>query len=118
MNYVINRLSLITIYCLLGIIILLILNTSCEPIAPLRVENQTDQTLSIYVRWHEEAYYVGDVAPGEEIKNTNPRILHLGSFPIEAEDAQGNVVYSKTYTNLELRKELKWKVVIPPLEER
>jgi len=85
-----------------------------EPFAPLRIENQTDQTLSIYVRWDGQAYYVGDVAAGAEIKNSNRQILQFSSFPIEARDAQGNLVYSKTYTTVELIEKLDWKVVIPP----
>ena len=90
---------------------------SCEPVAPLRIENQSDQTLYIYVRWHGQTYYVGDVAPGAEIKNNNRQILQFSSFPIEATNAQGNVVYSKTYTTLELMEKLDWKVVIPPLQK-
>ena len=104
--------SLLSLILILGAVLII----SCEPIAPLKVKNETDQTLSIYVVWQDEAYYVGDVKPGEEIRNENSSILHLGSFPIEAKDSMGNVVYSRTYTGLELRQELKWKVVITPQE--
>jgi hypothetical protein len=60
---------------------------------------------------------VGDVASGAEIKNNNRQILHFSSFPIEATDAQGNIVYSKKYTMVEMIEELDWKVIIPPLQK-
>jgi len=117
MYYIRNKLIILSVYCLLNLLVLLVLNLSCEPMAPLRVENQTDETLSIYVKWQDEVYYVGDVAPGEEIKNDNPRILEFSSFPIEAKDAQGNVVYSRIYTMVEMTEKLHYKVVIPPLQK-
>ena len=103
---------------ILVLVTVLVSSSACEPYAPLRVQNQTDQTLSIYVVWLDKSYYVGDVAPGEEIQNENRNILQFSSFPIEAKDAQGNVVYSKTYTGLELRQKLHWTIVIPPLQNK
>jgi len=67
-----NRRILLLAGCVLILIMLSLLTAACEPIAPLRIENQTDQTLSIYVRWLGDVYYVGDVEPGEEIRNDNP----------------------------------------------
>ena len=103
---------------LLSLILLTIFTftQACEPIAPLKVKNETGQTLSIYVVWQDEAYYMGDVKPGEEIKNENPNILEFSSFPIEAKDAEGNVVYSRTFTMVEMTEELNYKVVITPQE--
>jgi hypothetical protein len=101
---------------MLAVVILSPLATACEPIAPLRIENQTDQTLSIFVRFGtaDKYYHLGDVAPGEDIKNKNPGILTSNVYYLEAKNSQGEIIYSKKYNDLELDK-LDWKVVIPPL---
>ena len=93
------------------LIVSLLLGACGEPAAPLKVKNDTDQTLSIYVVWDGKAYYVGDVAPGAEIKNKNLNILQFSSFPIEAKDTQGNVVYSDEYSDIQLI-EAHWRIVI------
>jgi hypothetical protein len=89
---------------------------SCDPAAPLRVENQSDQTLSIFVKHETGTYRIGNVAPGTEIENENPLILRFSVFPIEAINERGDVVYSRVFALEELRDYMDWKVVIPPLQ--
>ena len=118
MNCLINKGLLLIISLLLVLLTVLPLAVACEPSAPLRVQNRTDLTLSISVNHTTGNYYMGDVTSGEEIKNSHPLIGRFGAFPIEARDAQGNLVYSNEYTLRQLEEELHWKVVIPPLEDK
>jgi hypothetical protein len=107
--------KMLLVECVLILAMLPLFTVACigEPMAPLKVKNETNLTLSIYVNidWLDETYFVGDVAPGKEIENENPKILHFGRFPIEAKDAQGKVVYSDTYSVFQLE-DAHWKVVI------
>ncbi len=46
---------------------LLLTAIACEPAAPIRIKNQTDQILTIFINERE----IGSVKPGEEIRNEN-----------------------------------------------
>jgi hypothetical protein len=87
-----------------------------DPIAPIRVENQTDQTLSIYVRFGtvNETYHMGDVEAGSEIKNEHAPIGISSVYYIEAKNIQGEVVYYRKFGGQYLI-DADWKIVIPPL---
>ena len=118
MKYQINKVPLLIMGLLLVLFVLLPLGVTCELGARLKVENQTDQTLSIFVRFGEidASYHIGDVAPGAKIKNKNPKILISDVYYIEAKNLQGKVVYSRKFWWEELET-IKWKVVIPPLQK-
>ena len=84
--------------------------SACERIAPIKVQNNTEETLSIFINGER----IGDVASGEEIKNkliwTNVR------FVIEARNNEGNTLYKKEYTIEDMEK-IDWKVIISPQTE-
>ncbi len=109
--------ALLAVFMLLIIILPL---TGCEPAAPIRIKNKTDQTLYISFSYsysdHVEADakrdLMGAVKAGEELR---PEIFPFPTFLIEAKDVQGNIVYSKEFSYKELEK-TDWKLVIPPLE--
>jgi len=102
-------------WVLAGVLLLLslLLVGACfgDPAAPIRIENRTDQSLTIFIN----DIYVGDVAPGVEIKNK--RVTFYGEFLIEARDAQGETIHSEKFTYEELKR-IDWKVVIPPLQSK
>ncbi len=89
---------------------LLLTAIACEPAAPIKIKNDTDQILTIFI--YDQR--IGDVKPGEEIINKVVTIVH-SDYLIEAKDVQGNIVYSKEFSYKELEK-TDWKLVIPPLE--
>jgi hypothetical protein len=109
-----NRVMLLISLTMILAMLLPIFTLACEPMAPLKVKNETDITLSIYVNiyWGEpETYFVGNVAPGKEIENKNLDVIHFNPFPIIAKDAQGNVVYSDEYP-VEQLLHAHWRIVI------
>ena len=83
--------------------------------APIKVKNETDLVLSVYVNYYRAyppvAYLIGEVAPGQEIENKNLQITKGKDYPIIAKDAQGKLVYSEEYSDSQLEK-LHWKIVI------
>ena len=76
-----------------------------EPIAPIRVQNDTEETLSIFINNDR----VGNVTPGEEIKNK--RISIIARYVIEARNSHGQTVYKEEIT-YEKMKKIEWKVII------
>ena len=79
---------------------------SCEPIVPLKVENQTKIVLAIYVENHK----AGEVKPNEIIKIKDVPMT-LTHYRIEAINKKGEIIYSKKFSWDELH-DLDWKVVI------
>lgn len=90
-------------------------SVTCERAAPIRVVNQTDQTLTIFIIKQK----IGEVSPGGEIKNQNrlAPVAGIREFLIEAKNAQGDTLYSRSFTYDQLSRDMGWKVVIPPLEK-
>jgi len=84
----------------------------------------TDQVLTIY--YSSGGSSLGEIAPGEQV--TTKHDMNLGEYPITAKNAQGEIVFSETYTfmpedkyhliELDVRHEgvvKVYKAVIPPL---
>ena len=91
---------------------------ACEPMAPFKIKNDTDQTLNVFVTTSaldqinisNPRLTAGPVEPGETLRYE--RITkQFSTCLIEAIDAQGNMVYSQEFKIQELEK-AKWKIVI------
>jgi hypothetical protein len=82
-----------------------------EQIAPIQVQNNTAQTLSIYI----SETYIGDVEPGRKINNS--KVWIRSRFNIEAKNAQGEVFYSREFSFDEMEHDMDWTIVIPPPPE-
>ncbi|MFC1934235.1 hypothetical protein ACFLXX_03690 [Chloroflexota bacterium] len=80
--------------------------TACEPPVPLEVENQTDQTVTIYVQGGR--YF--SVSPNSTFKGKTALMIYSKYF-IEGLNEDGEIIYSKTFDFNELSN-LKWKIVI------
>jgi hypothetical protein len=91
------------------LVVLLLLAAACEPGLSIAVENQTEQNLIIY----NVGRQIGEVAPGKIAKMHAG--LDIGAF-IEARNSEGEVVYSKQFTRLELY-HARYKIVISPSSE-
>ena len=94
----------------LFLIVLLLLSTmslmACEPDLSLKIENQTDVSLTVYIDRRER----GSVEPNEGFKVediTGTLSIHL----IEAKNNSGDVIYSKKFKVSELH-DSDWRVVI------
>ena len=85
------------------------MSLSCEPIAPFKIYNQTDEVLTIYIT----GYKIGDVQPKEEIENDYLPMYQVenGQYHIEAINEQDDIVYSKIFTYEESR-DMDWKITI------
>jgi hypothetical protein len=93
-----------------------------ENIHPLTIENQTSQTLQIYVGLEGTEYYTveryfhsGDVPANQTTTLRNSGIVPTvyNHFLIQARTDTDDVLFSEWYTEDEL-KDLDWTVVIPP----
>jgi hypothetical protein len=81
--------------CLILVLILVLVlasSTACEPAFNLVIENQTTQTLTIYLNGGS----FGTVKAGEQI--TIKSDSATGKYSIMAKSAQGETVFSKTFT--------------------
>jgi hypothetical protein len=107
------RISLLTTIIFL-LLFLSFIAVSCEPIAPFRITNHTDQTLTIFI----EDRKIGDVAPGKEIKNRITLIMNMtaGKYHIEAKDKEGNSIYSEEFTYQEISN-MDWEITIPAISD-
>ena len=85
--------------------------SACEYIAPIKVQNNTEETLSIFI----DGVRIGDVAPGEEIKNKT--IWIEARWVIEAKNSHGQIIHKEeiTYENM---KKIDWKVIISPQTQK
>jgi hypothetical protein len=91
----------------------LCLNAIAEPSLNLKVENQSDQTLTIRVNGF--SYF--DVLPNSSAKG-NAGITHFQKFFIEGVNKSGEIAYSKIFTAHDLITNQRNLVVIPPTEEK
>ena len=98
-------------------VLVLATDAGCERLAPFQIKNGTSDTLYIVVTYTETNYTSGEglkpvceTKPGQTCK---PRhfLDVFATYLIEARDAQGTVVYSKLFSNQELR-DMHWEVVI------
>jgi hypothetical protein len=103
----------------LSILLILILATvvGCTKTAPFKITNGTSVDLYVVIVGTTTSHTSGEgVKPECEIEpgqTCNPKhwIDNYNTYLIEARDAQGNVVYSKLFSNQELR-DMNWEVVI------
>ncbi len=86
------------------------ISTACEPPLRIRVTNETDRVLSIFVNINSKTvdnstgyeYDIGKVEPENTISKELERgVVGLQKITIMAEDQNGSVVFSKDYTNKE-----------------
>ncbi len=100
--------------------VLLFLAVACEPMATFKIENDTDQTLNVFVAASaldrvdisDPRIPAGPVEPGEILRFKGIPHTSFNTFLIEARDAQGNLVYSQEFKLQELEK-ANWKIMIP-----
>jgi hypothetical protein len=105
---------------ILSFIFLLPLLTGCwgDPGTFLKIDNQTDQTLVIFI----DNLHDADVQPEELKEFPTTNILPENIYPddkkflIEAKTKQGEVIYSENFTWQELD-DMDWTIVIPPLKK-
>ncbi len=84
------------------------------PLRDLVIENQTNQVLTIIL----DDVLVGEVRPGDKI-TANDFPIGFSEYVIEAKDAQGEIVFSRSYVFEDFQKvdDGVYKVVIPPLQK-
>ena len=85
-----------------------------DPATWLKVDNQTDQKLVIFI----DGYSQGYIQPGRITEIVTRAIDPLNIYPdrkylIEAKTEDGEVVYSEKFTWQELD-DMDWTTVIPP----
>jgi hypothetical protein len=99
---------------ILIILAILISSSACGGIFSLIIENQTAQSLTIYV----ETKNYGTVEPGRQIiVKENPE--DVSRFSIVAKNVQGDTIFSKVLTREQMQKiDVRvYKVIIPPLDK-
>ncbi len=98
------------------IMILLILTVSmlmaCEPGIDIRIHNQTDETLQIFI---DGEVFIGDAIPGGEVVWGVARIFP--HYTITAKDIDGEIVYTADFTRDDLKGKKTYDVYFPPLED-
>jgi len=92
------------------VILLVLLLPACEPIAHIKIQNKTEQNLTIFIN----DINIGDVAPGGEIRNRKEWVTER--YKIEAKNSQGQTLYKQEITYEDMKK-MDWKVVIPSSPE-
>ena len=98
-------------FVLLMITLLMVEACWAERYAPIEIQNNTNQSLSVSAKFKDSTYFIGDVAPGATIKNKNPKILYFSRFLIEARNSEKEIVFSQEFTFDEMVKR-DWKVII------
>lgn len=97
------------IFCIfLAILISLVLITAlagCEPIITIKIENQTDQTLTVYI--NDRFFVVSEAGKPTE----NETVLWSSREKFTAKNDKGEIVFSKEFTPLELH-DMHFTVVI------
>jgi len=83
------------------------LSISCEPLVTLEFENQTEQSLIIYVN----DLRIDNILPGHTIKRRTVPLMD-SEFLIEAKNKVGETLYFKKFVYKELH-DVDFKVVIP-----
>lgn len=79
---------------------------ACEPSITIRVHNGADEALQVFFG----DTLIGTAIPGEELKFET--MTFNSPYPIIAKNREGNIIYSKTFTDADLRR-IKYRVVIP-----
>jgi hypothetical protein len=90
--------------------------TACKTIYTIRIENGTEQILTIYYDVGGTGYFVtlGDVKPDEHIYTPDFNI-DFGYCQIDAKNVESEIVFSREYDWWELD-DMDWTVVITPPE--
>ena len=114
-----KRLPLVLLSTML--LLFLFISSACacivEPGVDLLINNQTDQTLEIYIEG--DRTILPKALPGETTKISTMLINPIDIYPddhkflIEAKTEEGEVVYSEEFTWQELD-DMDWTIVIPP----
>jgi hypothetical protein len=109
-----NYRTLQLIFFIFILLTMLVISTSCEPIAPFKISNQTDKVLTIYIT----GWKIGEVLPGEEIENDYVAMhcMKDSQYYIEARDKEDNLIYLKKIT-YEESKDIDWKIAISPASD-
>ena len=91
---------------------------ACEPGYEIKVENSTEQVLTIYYDVGRTGYFVtlGDVESGEYIY-TPDFWINDGYCQIDAKNMEGELIFSREFTWWEMRDDYKFVVVITPPRE-
>ena len=91
--------------------------TACEPSFKIKIENNTEQALTIYYDVCRTGVLVslGDLEPGEHIYTPN-FWLNDGYYQIDAKTVDSEVIFSKEFSWFELR-DMDCEVVITPPED-
>jgi hypothetical protein len=115
MNVIKRKTTLRALFLILMLSLIAVITVACEGPAPIKIVNQTDQLLTIYITDQR----VGEVSPGTEIKNQNRLISISGIkiYPIIAKNSKGDVVYSSSFTRDQLSRDMDWIIVILPLNK-
>jgi len=106
---------------LLGLTLLIMLMlpvlTACEPGYKIKIENSTEQVLTIYYDVGRTGYFVtlGDVEPRAHVY-TPDFWINDGYCQIDAKNEHGEVIFSREFTWWELRDNYKFVVAITPPE--
>jgi transposase-like protein len=97
----------LTLCSAIALLILLVPLLSCDYEYTVKIKNETDQTLTVYIRDKLQ----NEVKPGETIKGKliSVYLRHL----FVAKDMQGNILYTREFTKYELG-DMHWKIVIRP----
>jgi len=105
-------LVLFSLMLLIGIMLPLLI--ACDPGHDIRIENSTEETLTIYFDVGPTGYFVtlGNLEPGEHIYASFA--MMDGYCQIDARNAEGELIFSREYDWWELRDEMDWTVVITP----
>jgi hypothetical protein len=86
--------------------ILMLRLSAVKDTAPIRLRNMTNKTLKVYIR----GIFAGEVLPDSQIENKKVLSVY-DSYPIEAKDESGNVVFSKEL-DLNALEESDWEIEI------
>jgi hypothetical protein len=112
------RIKRLVIFLFFFALILLVGCPAFESFAPLIIENDTDQTLTIYVAVsgggeitdQTPRDMVGIVQPATETRFDNVA-ASLSIYLFEARNSQNQIVYNREFTREELKK-IQWKIVV------
>ena len=82
-----------------------------EPAINIRIHNQTDEALQIFI---DGEVYIGRASPGGEVVWEIER--NQPNYKITAKDMDGNTVYVVTWTRNDLKGKYTYDVYFPPKE--
>jgi len=111
-----SKLSLVLFSMVLLIGIMLPVLTACDPTYEIEIENGAEQVVTIYYDFGRRGHprSVVDVEP-DELINTIDFWIADSYCQIDAENEEGELIFSKEYFWTELR-DMDWTVVITPPE--